>query len=802
MKPSLKTMAAWLAVVALVAVAASGCGKKTESLFRPAPLRPVVYLTSAPAVRDSINPVRYDVRLTWVGYDADGRVDHYLYTIDPHLLPVGADTAWTRTSRNEQTVFFHAGIPDSVNRTPTTSSEPHVFMIKAVGDDGLFSELVFRAFFATTVAPTVDILNPRPSHLLDAYVTPSVQINWTGEDPDGQFTQKPVKYKYLLLNDPPLVQAVSREPDYLRRISAPGFAAWDSVGAETTSVQYTDLVPNSLYLFALIGIDEAGAYSPVFSLDHNLLRFTVGFAGIMGPIITMYNEFFNYTYGSGGYSTDPSREVRLEVPADKRITFNWFATPPSGARIAYYRWVLDIADLGDNTPRTNENTDWYHWSAKDPQNFACTIGPFDTGEHFFYVEAGDNNGMISLGIIHFTVIRPTFDRPLLLVNDTRYFPESVARPPGGPITVTPTGTWPNIAELDTFLFARGNVPWQGYWVSPGVPRTSPPGIFNGYDFDTVGTRIGKRDLTVPLSTLGKYRHVVWFVDGNKGALNLMDGTDPLFPRSALRYMNGPGKANTLATYVGQGGLLWLLGGGSGFVTEDAWPGQRPPGNVFTFRDNELIPGRFMYDLTHWRSVFTQVKAPARIVKSERAVGGWAGAPDYSLLPARMEAKTAATDPLSQWPGRTTTQFFATQFEVEYLGNPSLGAPNEIIEDYDPDPINEDLRSTLDTLYEVGGAVFPLPDVNNPYPTAIMTFYHGLDNTPLIFSGFNIWNFRRAQCIELADWVLQRVWHLDRDPAAPREPSFVGPAAARTAGRSAVVRPTRQPGRNPAGLPRE
>ena len=46
-------------------------------------------------------------------------------------------------------------------------------------------------------------------------------------------------------------------------------------------------------------------------------------------------------------------------------------------------------------------------------------------------------------------------------------------------------TWPAKTELDTFLFARGGVRWRYY--QPAT-QLSPPGVFNGYDFDTLGTR--------------------------------------------------------------------------------------------------------------------------------------------------------------------------------------------------------------------------------------------------------------------------------------------------------------------------
>ena len=72
----------------------------------------------------------------------------------------------------------------------------------------------------------------------------------------------------------------------------------------------------------------------------------------------------------------------------------------------------------------------------------------------------------------------------------------------------PAGPWPTAAELDTFLFARGGVPWRSY----PAGTLSPPGIFSGYEFDTIGTRGISADGVVPLSLLGQYRHIVWYTD--------------------------------------------------------------------------------------------------------------------------------------------------------------------------------------------------------------------------------------------------------------------------------------------------
>ena len=57
----------------------AGCGHK--GLVSPhANLRPTIELTRAPYNQST--RFEYSYRMDWLGYDADGRIDHYVYAID------------------------------------------------------------------------------------------------------------------------------------------------------------------------------------------------------------------------------------------------------------------------------------------------------------------------------------------------------------------------------------------------------------------------------------------------------------------------------------------------------------------------------------------------------------------------------------------------------------------------------------------------------------------------------------------------------------------------------------------------
>ena len=791
--PAVTAPRAALAVFALVALVGGGCSKKITSELIPNQ-RPEVRLTGAPVTRDPSRPDFYAYTMQWVGYDPDGRVDHFLLAVDPVRADtiLASDTTWHATAKSESTFFFSAGQDyDPINPQDPKAQAPHVIAVFAVDDQGLRSAVAAtRAFLSFTQCPIVRIEQPLPSRTLTPRVTPTVTFRWNGSDPDGQLTVKPVRWVFRLFsrNNPDLpdisdfIAHAVNFPDSVRRYYAPGFKGFTSVGAETTSFQYRNLNPGSTYVFIVTGFDEAGAYDPVFSPAKNMIRFAVTIVGTIGPRIRMFNQFFDYEYSSGGY--DPTREFRVEVPADLKVTFNWTATPPLGANIRRYRWVMDLIDLTDQTPRQDEVKETWHWSQWSLNITSASLGPFVVNgeEHLFYIEAEDNNGLVSLGIIRFTVVRSTFVESLLFVDDTRLKVDSRTSTTNSAI-LPPIGSWPTAAELDTFLFAKGGFPWKFY----PTGTLSPPGILNGYQFDTIGTRRISADGTVPLSKLGLYKHIVWYTDALAAASD-----------AALKIGNSPGRPATLSTYMTQGyltdgGMVWLCGGGAAIASLLTWnKAGTSPSQYNNIEPNpELRPGRMMYDFVHWRESIQMLTANAAVKFSPTGSGyspdGGFGygdnrpgrhwppnpprptpplPPDYAMLPDALLPRTPETDPPP--PYRINdANWLRDTYTAEYID----GATHTR-EDYDDNPDVVKEYATLDTLYlTVGGVVGPIP-------RPLMTYYHGRENQPLVFSGFDIWYWQRSQCIQLVDFVLQSVWGLQRNASAPRSPGV--PMAARRA----------------------
>jgi hypothetical protein len=545
----------------------------------------------------------------------------------------------------------------------------------------------------------------------------------------------------------------------------------------------------------VVAFGRSGAYSPIFDLNSNMLKMFVGYAGVLGPKITMFNSFFSYTYASGGFPSplDPAWAIQLQVPAGDDLTFNWSADPPPGSVMKRYRWVLDLQSLDDETPRTNQN-DWYHWSPWNLDQTSATVGPFagaggDTGEvHNFYLEAEDINGLVSLGWVQFRVYRPSFDKDLLVVDDTRFSVDQI--PPGRPDTLrAPSGVWPMRAELDTFLFAVGGVRWR-------MTRTgtlSPPGIFKGYRFDTLGTRHGLANPTIQLGLIGQYRHAIWMTD-LRGSLLDNSPASASLPMTTLLYMSKPNRQNTLATWVSQGGELWALGSGFGNATNTPWNNLANDANqvrTYSSIDSkpDLVPGRFMFDLAHWRSQFRVMPSVlvsfARYDQKDPTISGdpnngyWKGGTftnpkvNYTLLPTTLQFRDPTTDPI--WPFRQPGDFYIgnSNYSANGVNLEFLSLENRITEPVAPDPSKPDSTievSTLDSLYlayDGGSNPGQMLQVGEGV-NAIMTYYHGAENAPLVFSGTNIWDFRRQDCVALVDFVLGQLWHLEKHTLyAPR-----------------------------------
>ena len=298
------------------------------------------------------------------------------------------------------------------------------------------------------------------------------------------------------------------------------------------------------------------------------------------------------------------------------------------------------------------------------------------------------------------------------------------------------------------------------------------------------------DGTVPLSLLGQYKHVVWYTD-ETGAFYSSSPSDRSTPITALRLVNSPGRPVILSTYMTQGygtdgGFVWLCGGGAAFAALIAWnkPNTSPLDYDSREPNPELRPGRMMYDFVHWREGVQMLpgRECAEVRHHALRSGNQPSRPPLAAQPAAADAARPRRTircfrrtwiprtrrPIQRRRSANADSFWLRgNYNAEYINRPTF-----IREDYNDDPDGVSEYSTLDTLYIVRGGTAL---VNSP----VMTYYHGRENQPMVFSGFNFWYWRRTQCIQLVDWVLQSVWGLPRDPE-PR--TATGPMTSQRASR--------------------
>ncbi len=413
--------------------------------------------------------------------------------------------------------------------------------------------------------------------------------------------------------------------------------------------------------------------------------------------------------------------------------------------MAAYRWAIDIADVNDESRRRYalDVARWSSWSLTDTSAIVSVLLPLPPSlTRRLFIEALDSNGFKSRVTVRVEFLKVTRERPTLVVLDTR-FPLENLNASGNTI---PVGNWPNAGEIDSFLVARGGVPWQGY----PTGSMSTPGLFSGYDFDVYRTRSTALDKTVPLELLLRYKNVVWIADAN-----VIQGS-PVGGQYALRYMSAPGRQNVLVAYANGGGRVWVVGGGGAYaMSRDMFNTSNNDSHVFTYSSvtGELVPGRPMWDLAHWRSEFSASSTSNRAVTKVAPPPGRLGVPDYSGLPPSLTLRSPTTDPLP--PARTPASFYQVQPTMfEYLTK-----PNVITESCFPWP-GRPMASALDTVYLVRG-VYP-PDQDLP----CMTVYRGNETGQVVFTGFDLWSWSRPQCRAIVDAVLRDIWHLTPTTEAP------------------------------------
>jgi hypothetical protein len=151
----------------------------------------------------------------------------------------------------------------------------------------------------------------------------------------------------------------------------------------------------------ILGPSQPSAEHRAASAPSGVLAPTPDIVRWEAPRIRVWTDGWRRFQKEGGVSLDPGRIYDFESAAGQPVTFYWSALPRTGqGQIIGYRWAVDMDDILDETPRSGP-ADVTHWSPWSIAETSASVGPFAAGPdplgiHFFYVEARDDMGFVSL----------------------------------------------------------------------------------------------------------------------------------------------------------------------------------------------------------------------------------------------------------------------------------------------------------------------------------------------------------------------------------------------------------------------
>ncbi len=474
----------------------------------------------------------YQVHFYWMGYDTDGRIEHYEYVLASGD-PIGFDPAdttgldkWTKTELTDIEFEVSADEMDTIitiaYNTYARFHKTHTFFVRAVDDRGMRSGTVYQSFTAFTLAPHIFITEPPPEPTVDTqFLTPVIVFKWEGKDPiDSPWNYQQVdsvRYMYTVYYSR-LIEDLNKRPETFNDKWSP----WVSYEAPADSGKGTILGDDELleftraYVFVVQAMDEAGAISAIFDEKTNVRRFMI--KEPTGPLLEVREPYLGTHYFIG----TKLNPLALYTPAGFLLNFKWVGDASDyGAFVSTYRYGWDIKDLADPS---QWEVDAAPHHKKAPQR------SFISGVHSFFIEAVDNIGVVTLAKIDITVIPTTMDRDLLWVDD---FPSNDFIQI---VYATPTETQHDEFWIDICSRARQFDP----------------------DIDIYDT--AENDYFTPdLSRLWRYKNVIWTYGTARWDFNTWIQTVNFTPEQALDRLGGKYTYNILQFYMLLGGHVWTCG---------------------------------------------------------------------------------------------------------------------------------------------------------------------------------------------------------------------------------------------------
>jgi hypothetical protein len=524
---------------------------------------PTVWLSGAPPEGSK---TKYTIQLFWGGWDLDGEIRYYEFTITDNDFgffdpadTTGADK-WHKVYANDSTFTFTADqVADSSDiggtMQPIEFIRTHTFFIRAVDEQGLASvEPAYRSFTAWTLSPEIDILIPLYNGLSPVVRPPVSRFMWIAKDDvnNARNSQEPEFVRWILvprmkddLDWHKTLQYIQQNPDAHEWSVWLDYQAPDESGKSWT----TPPLEFGAYMFAVQAKDEAGAVTPVFDERRNVRKIQIAKRPI-GPLLKVNNDYLG-TFISNTATTAFSL---MDIPARIPLEFEWTASAASyGGVVAGYRYGWDVWDI--NNPN-QWAVDWTPFTGKWASSYPKT---WWFGTHIFRVEVIDNSGLLSRVNVKINIIPLTMEKNLLVVDDFYEDPTTSG-------WANTNGALPSDEEHDAF--------WAG-------------ALDNVEEFDPQIDMIEvSRNNPLGIETLVSYKNIIWDV---YGGYNLRGDIYP-FLHDMIRFIPkehgytviGKIQPNLLALFMAAGGHVLICG--------------HQPMTMVMIMDRKSFPFIFQYEL--------------------------------------------------------------------------------------------------------------------------------------------------------------------------------------------------------------
>jgi hypothetical protein len=283
-------------------------------------------------------------------------------------------------------------------------------------------------------------------------------------------------------------------------------------GRTTTVGKDEPLALRKSHIFAVQAKNRSGKVTTVFTRGMNIRQFVV--SATAAPRLIITEPFL----GSKGFLGMDGPYAAVSFPSGLELNFSWKAGASSyGGRVVGYRYGWDVSDI-------NDNDDWEVEFSLQITHARPIV--FQSGVHTLFVEAIDNSGAITLGMIELSLVPFTMERNLLWVDDFR--------------------STNDFAQID-YNFPREDE-HDAFWLGLCAKAT-------GFDAsrDVYDVSYSYSGITPGLSLVTKYKNIIWTFNSDRPS-GAWDNVILFTPESMVSWeaklMN-----NYLSVFLAKGGHL-------------------------------------------------------------------------------------------------------------------------------------------------------------------------------------------------------------------------------------------------------